>query len=190
MPKIAEIERTPNPNAMKFVLKEPLTWGVSRSFDSKEQAQADPLAARLFEIPHVVNVFYVDQWITVTQDGSANWNELSRQLAVPIRDAPAAEAQSSAYAGATMGHPALDDDRLSDDQRQKLAMITDLIDERVRPYLQGDGGDLYVVELEGNLLKVHYQGACGSCPSSLSATLGGIESLVQSVDPELQLMPV
>ena len=35
MPKIAEIEPTPNPNAMKFVLKEPLTWGISRSYGSK-----------------------------------------------------------------------------------------------------------------------------------------------------------
>ena len=69
MPKIAEIERTPNPNAMKFVLKAPLTYGASRSFDSRDQATGDPLAKALFEIPHITNVFYVDQWITVTQDG-------------------------------------------------------------------------------------------------------------------------
>jgi NFU1 iron-sulfur cluster scaffold homolog, mitochondrial len=190
MPKIAEIERTPNPNAMKFVLKEPLTYGASRSFDSRDQATGDPLAKALFEIPHITNVFYVDQWITVTQDGGAEWNELLKQLAVPIREAPAAEAQSQSYAAFGGGHPALDDETLSDEQRHKLSLITDLIDERVRPYLQGDGGDLYVVQLEDNLLKVHYQGACGSCPSSLSATLTGIESLVHSVDPELQLVPV
>jgi Fe-S cluster biogenesis protein NfuA len=190
MPKIAEIERTPNPNAMKFVLKEPLTYGASRSYDSKDQATGDTLAAALFEIPHVTNVFYVDQWITVTQDGGAEWNELLKQLAVPIREAPAAEAQSQAYAALGGGHPALDDETLTDEQRHKLSLITDLIDERVRPYLQGDGGDLYVVELEGSLLKVHYQGACGSCPSSLSATLAGIEGLVQTVAPELQVMSV
>ena len=50
MPKIAEIERTPNPNALKFVLKEPLTYGVSRSFDSKEEAQGDPLAAAVRKV--------------------------------------------------------------------------------------------------------------------------------------------
>jgi len=53
-----------------------------------------------------------------------------------------------------------------------------------------NGGDLYVVGLEGNLLKVHYQGACGSCPSSLSGTLAGIESLVKSVDPDMEIIPV
>ncbi|MGZ5118633.1 MAG: NifU N-terminal domain-containing protein, partial [Burkholderiales bacterium] len=58
MPKIAEIEPTPNPNAMKFVLKEPLTWGITRSYDNAGEAQNDPLAAALFDIEHVTNVFY------------------------------------------------------------------------------------------------------------------------------------
>ena len=69
MPKIAEIEGTPNRNALKFILKEPLTWGVTCSYDNAEQAKDDPLAAALFDIDHVTNVFYVDRWITITQDG-------------------------------------------------------------------------------------------------------------------------
>ena len=95
MPKIAEIEGTPNPNALKFVLKEPLTWGVSHSYDSAEQAKDDPLASALFEIDHVTNVFYVDRWITITQDGEADWQDLARAVADPIRAAPAATAQSA-----------------------------------------------------------------------------------------------
>src|SRR3990170_8083114 len=104
MPKIAEIEGTPNPNAMKFVLKEPLTWGISRSYENAEQAKDDPLASQLFDLEHVTSVFYVDHWITVTQDGSADWQELMRKLAVPIREAPTADAQTAqlvAQAGAT-----------------------------------------------------------------------------------------
>ena len=95
MPKIADIEDTPNPNAVKFVLKEPLTWGVTRSYENAEQAQDDPLAAALFAIEHVTNVFYVDRWLTVTQDGEADWPELTRLIAIPIRAAPAAEARSA-----------------------------------------------------------------------------------------------
>src|SRR5262245_3267448 len=95
MPKIAEIEPTPNPNAMKFVLKEPLTWGISRAYESAEQAKDDKLAAALFDIGHVTSVFYVDHWITVTQDGKADWQELLRSLAVPIREAPAADAETA-----------------------------------------------------------------------------------------------
>lgn len=189
MPKIAEIEATPNPNAMKFVLKEPVTYGLSRSYDSALQAADDPLASALFAIAHVTNVFYVDQWITVTQDGQAAWPELLRELAKPIREAPAAQAQSASYAAAGGYDPAADN-ALTGEERDKLARIIDMLDTQVRPFLQGDGGDLHVVGYEDRTLKVHYQGACGSCPSSLTATLSGIEGLVHSVDPEISVVPV
>src|SRR3972149_4802358 len=100
MLKIAEIEGPPNPNAMKFILKEPLTWGITHSYDNAEQAQDDPLACALFDFEHVTNVFYVDHWITVTQDGGADWHELTRKLAEPIRAAPAADDHSAAVAAA------------------------------------------------------------------------------------------
>ena len=94
MPKIAEIDDTPNPNAVKFTLHEPLTWGISHSFENAEQAAGDALASALFEIAHVRNVFYVDRWLTVTQDGDAAWPELVRLIAVPLRAAPAAAARA------------------------------------------------------------------------------------------------
>ena len=181
MPKIAEIESTPNPNAIKFVLKEPLTFGVKRSYDSAAAAANDPLAATLFSFPHVSNVFYVDHWVTVTQDGGASWPELLKQLAVPIRAAPAASAQTAEFEarkGATSTGIA----------DPRLASISALIDERIRPYLTSDGGDLEILELDGNVLKVRYHGACGSCPSSLSGTLSAIENLVHSIAPEIEVV--
>lgn len=66
MPKIADLEVTPNPNARKFVLKEPITYGVAKSYESAEEAIADDLATQLFRVDSVVSVFYVDNWITVT----------------------------------------------------------------------------------------------------------------------------
>lgn len=188
MPKIADLEWTPNPNARKFVLKEPLTYGISHSFESAEQAIDDPLASKLFAIQHVTNVFYVDNWVTVTQDGQADWKELMRELADPIRDAPAAEQQSGEFAAAAAW--LAQDEEMSASDRAKLEQINELLDQEVRPYLQGDGGDLYVVGLEDGTLKVHYQGACGSCPSSISGTLAGIESLVRRIDPELDVIAV
>jgi NFU1 iron-sulfur cluster scaffold homolog, mitochondrial len=186
MPKIAEIEGTPNPNALKFVLKEPLTWGIKRSYDNAEEAKDDPLAAALFDIGHVTNVFYIDRWLTVTQDGGADWQELMREVAEPIRAAPAANAQSEAMVAAAGAAVA----GLGPEDQQRLDRINTLLDENIRPYLQGDGGDLYVVGLEGNTLSVHYQGACGSCPSSISGTLTGIENLVKSIEPDIEVVAV
>ena len=192
MPKIADLEYTPNPNARKFVLKEPLTNGLARSFESAEQAQRDDLAKKLFAIPHVSNVFYIDNWITVTQDGEADWQNLLREVATPIREAPAAEKASEEFAEAA-AWLAKDEGggaTLSDSDKLKLEQINELLDEEVRPFLQGDGGDLYVVGLEGSTLKVHYQGACGTCPSSISGTLAGIEGLVRRIDPEMEVVAV
>jgi Fe-S cluster biogenesis protein NfuA len=191
MPKIAEIEFTPNPNARKFILREPLTYGLSRSFENAEQAKGDPLAEALFAIPHVTNVFYVDYWITVTQDGKAHWPELLRQLAVPIRDAPSAQTRSAELLDAGSDMPdGVMPVAANEEDTEKLAAICQLLDEQVRPYLQGDGGDLHVLGLEDNVLKVHYQGACGSCPSSISGTLAGIEGLVRQIDPEIEVIAV
>lgn len=188
MPKIAEIEPTPNPNAMKFILREPLTWGIARSYDTVEEAKDDPLAAKLFEIEHVTNVFYVDHWVTVTQDGKADWQELMRKLAVPIREAPAADEGSAQIAEQVAAGASLEN--LSEADRARVERINGILDEQVRPYLQGDGGDLYVVGLEGNQLMVHYQGACGSCPSSISGTLAGIEGLVRQIEPDIEVVAV
>jgi Fe-S cluster biogenesis protein NfuA len=186
MPKIAEIEDTPNPNAVKFILKEPLTWGITRSYDNAEQAQDDALASTLFDIEHVTNVFYVDRWLTVTQDGEADWPELVRKVAEPIRAAPAADQQSAATVAAATTAIA----GLSPGDQQRLDKINVLLDEQIRPALQGDGGDLHVVGLDGNQLSVHYQGACGTCPSSISGTLRGIENLVRTIEPDIEVVAV
>ena len=186
MPKIAEIEDTPNPNAVKFILKEPLTWGITRSYDNAEQAQDDALASTLFDIEHVTNVCYVDRWLTVTQDGEADWPELVRKVAEPIRAAPAADQQSAATVAAATTAIA----GLSPGDQQRLDKINVLLDEQIRPALQGDGGDLHVIGLDGNQLSVHYQGACGTCPSSIAGTLRGIENLVRSIEPDIDIVAV
>ncbi len=109
-----------------------------------------------------------------------------RKIAVPIRATPAADAQTEAtVAAATSANS-----ELSPADQQRLDTINTLLDEQVRPHLKSDGGDLHVVGLAGNLLSVHYQGACGTCPSAISGTLRGIENLLQSIEPDLEVIAV
>ncbi len=183
MPKIKEIERTPNPDAMRFVLGEPLTNGVTRSFEDSAEAEHDELAKALFNIENVINVYYVDKYITVTQNGNAVWSELLRKLAPPIREAkPQLDVEEDEEVHASKEVQDTDDPR--------LIQINQLLDEQVRPYLLADGGGLKVVGLDGNRLKVHYQGACGTCPTATSGTLYAIESMVKRIDPEIQVISV
>ncbi len=183
MAKIKEIERTPNPDAMRFVLAEPLTNGVTRSFENGAEAEHDELAKALFAIENVINVYYVDKYITVTQDGKAVWSELLRKLAPPIR-----EAQPQMNLEADDAVHVSEEAANSDDPR--LQEINRMLDEQVRPYLLADGGGLKVLGLDDNRLKVHYQGACGTCPTASTGTLYAIESMVKRIDPEIQVISV
>ena len=186
MPKISDIQETPNPNAVKFILREPVTSGVGRQFASNDQAQSDPLAKSLFDIGNVVSVFYMDNMITVEKEDTADWDELLPTLAVPIRAAESAAHAPGNGAAAVGGAIAA---VTSDDPR--LLKINEILDEKVRPYLMGDGGYLEIIDLKDHTLSIRYQGACGSCPSSLTGTLMAIESMLKTeVDPELEVVPV
>src|SRR6266496_6190406 len=111
MPKISDIEETPNPNAVKFILREPVSNGVARSYGSEDQATEDPLAQSLFDIGHVVSVFYMDRMITVEKDDEGDWDDLLPALAVPIRAAEAINS-SAAVAAASIAAVTSDDPRL------------------------------------------------------------------------------
>jgi Fe-S cluster biogenesis protein NfuA len=185
MPKISDIEETPNPNAVKFILREPVSNGVARQYGAADLAENDPLAKSLFDVGHVVSVFYMDKMITVEKDDEGDWDELLPELAVPIRAAEAVN--SAAAAAAAVGGPIAA--VTSDDPR--LLKINDILDEKVRPALMGDGGYLEIIGLSDHTLSIRYQGACGSCPSSLTGTLMAIESMLkQEVDPELEVVAV
>jgi len=184
MPKISDIEETPNPNAVKFILKEPISNGTTHSFPSAESAENDPLAKALFDVGHVVSVFYMDRMITVEKDDEGDWDDLLPVLAVPIRAAESTTGSSAAGAAAMGGSLAA---VLSDDPR--LIKINEILDEKVRPALAGDGGWLEILNLKEHTLTIKYQGACGSCPSSLSGTLMAIEGMLrQEVDPEMEVV--
>ena len=185
MPKISDIEETPNPNAVKFILREAVSNGTAHSYSSVEVAQDDPLAKALFDVDHVVSVFYMDRMITVEKNDEGDWDDLLPILAVPIRAAEAVNSPSAAAAAVGGSIAAV----TSDDPR--LLKINDILDEKVRPALMGDGGYLEVLGLKDHTLSIRYQGACGSCPSSLTGTLMAIEGMLkQEVDPELEVVAV
>ena len=185
MPKIAEIEYTPNPNAVKFILRQPIAAGFPRSFPSPEIAEADPLAKALFQVGHVVSVFMQGTVITVTKDDGIGWPELLPRLAPPIRVAAGLEDAAQVPPARELPSPINDpDDPFLEKVRKTLTV-------QILPALAADGGGLELVGRHEKQVMIRYMGACTTCPSGLTGTLVAIEGILKAeVDPEIVVIPV
>jgi len=184
MPKIAEIEYTPNPNAVKFLLKEAVAVGFPKSFPSAEIAEADELAKALFAVGSVVSVFMQDKWMTVTKAEDATWPDLLPRLAAPIRSAPS-------VAGAAAEPTKRDFSQVNNEDDEVLRRVRAVLEESILPALAADGGGLEIVGRHDKQVMIRYMGACNSCPSSLTGTLAAIEGMLQKeIDPELVVISV
>lgn len=188
--QIEEIEYTPNPNAIKFVLDQPLTAiGISHTIESIDEAEGFDLAQKIMKIEHVESVYFGDRWLTVTQDGDADWRDLMREIAEPIR-----ETESEELEQAQVDAPGASDDEDGEQDWSKddprIEQIEEVLESEIMPYLEGDGGGLHIKGMSEDTLKIEYQGACGSCPASITGTLMAIERLIQrEVDPDLSVEP-
>ena len=70
MLKVLDVDLTPNPQALKFILNEKLLNYETRSINSKEESADDPFAKAIFDIDGVVSVFYMDRFVTIEKANS------------------------------------------------------------------------------------------------------------------------
>jgi NFU1 iron-sulfur cluster scaffold homolog, mitochondrial len=188
--KVLRTDPTPNPDALKFVLDGQLVSAGSRSFRDRLLCE-DPVAKALFDIEEVLSVFFVSNVATVTKDPFADWSlvvpritQVLEELAAPVAPAAARAPVTPAYADD--GENRTDPDFHGRSYEEKVAFVNAIFDETVRPGLASDGGGLQLVEIVDKTVRIEYQGACGSCPSSTSGTLFFIENVLRSrVNPEL-----
>ena len=186
MPKIAEIEYTPNPNAVKFVLRQPLAVGFAKSFPDAAIAEADPLAKALFEVGHVTSVFMQDKFLTITKDDGIPWSELLPKLAPSIRAAPGVGGDPLAGVERTP-LPSIQ----CDPNDEFLEKVRKVLTIQILPALAADGGGLEIVGRHEKQVMIRYQGACTTCPAGLTGTLVAIEGILKAeVDPEIVVITV
>ncbi len=175
---VEDVDLTPNPHALKFVLSERLLNIETRQYSNSEEAKADPFASGIFEIDGVVSVFYMDKFVTIEKDKDANWGQIQRPFINFLKSFDKSLIPQEKEA------------KLFDENSSEiLKQINSIIDQKVRPALAGDGGGLQVLGIEGNTVKIHYQGACGTCPTAISGTLMAIEGLLRrDVNPALEVV--
>lgn len=176
---VQDVDMTPNPQALKFFLNERLLVNETRNFGTKAEAENDPFAKGIFEIDGVVSVFYMDKFVTIEKSPDAGWSTIQKDFVNFLRD----------FDKSTI--PAEEELQLSSEEETELfKKINELLDVRVRPALAGDGGGLQVLGLDGYTLTIRYQGACGSCPSSIRGTLVAIENLLKrEINPAIDVVP-
>lgn len=171
-----QTEGTPNPNALKFMLDKTLLEGATCNFPNKEKAKDSPLAVRLFSINSVKEVFIGKNFITVSKSPETNWDSIYDQIIETISEHidSGKTIVSKIEAQKTMG--------VSDIEQR----IHEILDNQIRPAVASDGGDVIFDSYKDGILKLHLQGSCSSCPSSVMTLKAGIESMLKRAIPELK----
>ena len=178
--------RTPNPYALKFTLNVPLKQTGKATFHSSEEAVNLPLISSLFSIPGVKRVYVFQNQMTLTHDGQISEKEIEEQVTAIVRT------RIQVHDPGFMEEPAVPERTVQKSDDPVISQINEILDRTVRPGLQADGGDLEVISMENNQVKIAYQGACGGCPSAMTGTLEAIENILQHEmnKPDLTVIPV
>ena len=185
--KVVRTKETPNPNALQFVINAVLLDNGNISFASKKEAENDKMATALFERSGVMSVFVMDNFVTVTKDEETSWVPLKDRVWKTIEDTVSlyqAEEKVQLSEVDVINFAELSNDK-------KLQGIEMVLNRSIRTNLAQDGGGVELKGIEGNEVSIHYQGACGSCPTSTSGTLQYIQTQIrQQLHPKLTVRSV
>ncbi len=176
-----QTESTPNPATLKFKPgREVLATGTV-DYRTKDDADASPLARRLFAIENIEGVFLGTDFISVTK-GDAEWQHLKPVILGVIMEhymsgAPVLEKDAPTESGDENYDPA---------DEAVVKTIKELIETRVRPAVAQDGGDITFSGFRDGIVYLHLRGACAGCPSSTATLRHGIENLLRHFCPEVE----
>lgn len=176
-----ETEGTPNPATLKFLPGREVLAGRTADFADADAALISPLADALFGVPGVRRVFLGGDFVTVTKDGDGDWVALKPLVLGVIMD--------FFGAGRAVMSDLARDEELEDVQPEDaeiVAQIKELLDERVRPAVAGDGGDIIFRGFRDGVVSLKMQGSCAGCPSSTATLKHGIENMLKHYIPEVQ----
>uniref|UniRef100_A0A1B6C2S0 NFU1 iron-sulfur cluster scaffold homolog, mitochondrial n=1 Tax=Clastoptera arizonana TaxID=38151 RepID=A0A1B6C2S0_9HEMI len=176
-----QTQETPNPNSLKFLPGvKVLDPGHTMDFPNGTAAFCSPLAKLLFRIDGVKSVFFGSDFITITKvDEEIEWKLLKPEIFATIMDFFA-----SGLPIVTDGQPS-SDTQINEEDDETVQMIKELLDTRIRPTVQEDGGDIIFMGFDDGIVKLKMQGSCTSCPSSVVTLKNGVQNMLQFYIPEV-----
>lgn len=176
-----QTQDTPNPDSLKFLPgREVIDKEIGTvDFPTISTAQGSPLAKLLFRVPGVRSVFFGNNFITITKGEDADWATIKPEVFAIIMDF------------FVSGLPVISEKRAEEDvitnpeDDETVLMIKELLDSKIRPTVQEDGGDIIFKGFDNGIVKLKMQGSCSSCPSSIVTLKNGIENMLQFYIPEV-----
>ncbi|XP_051897519.1 NFU1 iron-sulfur cluster scaffold homolog, mitochondrial-like [Pristis pectinata] len=171
---------TPNPNSLKFLVGRQIIESGSIDFPNVNSALCSPLAKQLFQIEGVKSVFFGPDFITITRESQVEWNVLKPQVSAVLVDFFASGLPLMTGVPQPDSAPSE-----SEEDDEVVAMIRELLDTRIRPTVQEDGGDVIFKGFENGVVKLKLLGSCTGCPSSVITLKSGIQNMLQFYIPEV-----
>ena len=182
---------TPNPYALKFVLNVPLKNRGRASFYNKQDCTDLPLFHSLFDIKGMKQVFVFQNQMTLSHEGILSEAEIERQVVAVIGTRIVSHNPDFvSFEEKSDTESIIKKDK--GDMSPELLKVESILDRTIRPGLQADGGDLEVISVKDDEVRISYQGACGGCPSAMMGTLEAIENILRQETgrDSLKVIPV
>ena len=142
-----------------------------------------PLASQLLNIDGVISVFYGSDYITVTKESQMNWAHVKPEILSLITEAVTSGAQIVNMSQAQRDSKDSANDQcdsllFNEEDSEVVSMIKELMETRIRPAIQEDGGDIEFRGFENGNVLLKLRGACRTCDSSTVTLKNGIESML------------
>ncbi|XP_019850729.1 PREDICTED: NFU1 iron-sulfur cluster scaffold homolog, mitochondrial-like [Amphimedon queenslandica] len=178
-----QTQDTPNPNSLKFIPGVPvMSSGGTRDFPNPLSSRPSVLAQQLFRIDGVKSIFFGPDFITVTKaDDDMPWSTIKPHVYATVMDFFASGLPVIKEEATPSG-----DLPAEEDEDETVMMIKELLDTRIRPTVQEDGGDIVFVDFKDGIVKLKMQGSCSNCPSSTVTLKAGVENMIQFYVPEVK----
>ncbi len=174
-------ESTPNPEVLKFVANRTLA-NTMYEFKNKSETVFAPLANELFNFPFVKEVFMNTNYISITKKNNYNWQEFSNELREFIRNY--IEENKTIFKDEILQKQEQTNQLTEDRDYSEIEKeIISILNEYIRPAVEGDGGNIAFdsYNINTKTVKVILQGACSGCPSSTVTLKNGIENMLREM---------
>ena len=171
-----QTEVTPNPNSLKFLPGKIVSNGGSFEITKKDDVKNE-LIRNLMSVNGVEGIFLSKDFISINKYDETSWDEIKHIVVSLINDF-----YSSGKECVIEKSPFETEENLGEIEKK----IVKILDQKIRPAVAKDGGDIKFKEFKDGVVMVQLQGSCSGCPSSIMTLKQGVQNLLCHYIPEVK----